>query len=95
MPSLTFVQAYAVGNAIFARVRGLLKQFGFDDFRGTNVEVLGAEHTYGPHARSQDTREVVLRITAQHDQPRALGIFLMEIAPVCSWIHSLILFTHV
>jgi hypothetical protein len=40
-------KALAVGNAIITRARTLLKVFGLEDFRGTNVETLGAEGTYG------------------------------------------------
>ena len=53
-----------------------------DDFRATKIEPLGAEHTYGNHAEHSNTREVVLRLTAHHDELRALQVFLMEIAPV-------------
>jgi hypothetical protein len=40
-------KAKAVGESILTRVRGMLQNFGMDDFRGTNVEVLGSEWTYG------------------------------------------------
>jgi hypothetical protein len=61
----------------------MLKKWQMDDFRAVNVEALGAEHTYGPNASdAKNTREVVLRLTAHHDNARALQIFLMEIAPV-------------
>lgn len=36
-------KAEAVGKAILARTRRLLKIRGFDDFRATNIEVLGSE----------------------------------------------------
>jgi hypothetical protein len=35
-----------------------------------------------PHTRTGATREVVMRLTAHHDNARALNILLMEIAPV-------------
>lgn len=35
------------------------------------------------HARTRDTREVVLNITVHHDDVRALKYFGMELAPVC------------
>lgn len=40
-------KALAVGNAIITRARTLLQAFGLEDFRGTNIETLGAEGTYG------------------------------------------------
>lgn len=73
-----------MGDAILKRVGAMLSNLGFEPFRNSNIEVLGAEHTYGPHARVQHTREVVLRLVAHHNEPRALQFFLMEIAPVSS-----------
>ena len=40
-------QAKAVGEAIIARARNLIKKFGMDDYKSTNIEALGAEWTYG------------------------------------------------
>jgi hypothetical protein len=37
---------------------------------------------FRPHARAHDTREVILNITVHHDDPQALRIFGMELAPV-------------
>lgn len=76
-----FRKALSVGNAVIERVRKVLKKFGMDDFRGTNVEALGSEHTYGSHSRARDSREVVLRLSAHHNDVKALQLFLMEIAP--------------
>jgi len=44
------------------------------------VELLGTEATYGAHARRGDTREVVVKIGAVHNDKKALGIFGREIA---------------
>ena len=74
-------KALAVGNAILTRVNKMIKKFGMSDFRATNVEALGAEHTYGSNSLHHQTREVVLRLSAHHDDVRALRMFLMEIAP--------------
>jgi hypothetical protein len=75
-------KADAVGEAIVSRASKLIRSLGMNNFRGTKVEALGAEHTYGEHAEHSQTREVVLRLTAHHDEMRALQVFLMEIAPV-------------
>ncbi|KAJ3277700.1 hypothetical protein HK104_003043, partial [Borealophlyctis nickersoniae] len=74
----------AVAQAILTRVRTTLKALGKPDFRDTNVECLGAEHTYGPHSIVPHTREIVLRITVLHDDPGALSIFGREIAPAAT-----------
>jgi Acyclic terpene utilisation family protein AtuA len=74
-------KAARVADAILTRARFTLAKFGLDDFRSTSVELLGAEHTYGPHAKALETREVVLRIGVHHDSPAALRIFGAEVAP--------------
>ena len=43
--------------------------------------MLGAEDTYGPHARMSANREVILKVAVKHAQKRAVEIFSREIAP--------------
>ncbi|KAI8390925.1 uncharacterized protein BYT42DRAFT_554896 [Radiomyces spectabilis] len=75
-------KAIAVGEAIIQRVRGMYKELGIDDFRNVNIEPLGAEVLYGPNASANhQAREIVLRLTAHHDDPKALGLFAMEMIP--------------
>ncbi|CAG8565408.1 20536_t:CDS:2 [Rhizophagus irregularis] len=74
-------KASTVGFSIIMKTHLMLKQLGMNTFRDVNIEPLGAEHTYGPHARAHDTREVILNITVHHDDPQALIIFGMELAP--------------
>ncbi len=73
-------KARKVGEAIFARVARLFEQKGIAPFRETSLELLGAESTYGPHARRGDTREVVMKLGAVHDDKQALVLFSREIA---------------
>ncbi|WP_111656403.1 acyclic terpene utilization AtuA family protein [Isoalcanivorax indicus] len=70
----------AVADAILKKVSGLFRQLGMEDFRDTSVELLGTEATYGAQGRRQDTREVVVKIGALHNDKKALGIFGREIA---------------
>ena len=70
----------AVADAILRRTRRLFRERGMGDYRGVDVEVLGAEATYGPHARARETREVVVKIAAHHDLREAVEIFAREIA---------------
>ncbi|CDH55365.1 protein containing duf1446 [Lichtheimia corymbifera JMRC:FSU:9682] len=72
-------KAKAMGDALFRRVRGMLKEAGMADFRGINIEPLGGEVLYGPHANPIESREVVLRVVAHHDDTKALGLFAREI----------------
>ena len=70
----------AVATAILKKVSGIFQQLGMKDFRETSVELLGTEATYGAQGRRDDTREVVVKIAALHDDKKALGIFGREIA---------------
>lgn len=69
-----------VADSIFKKVAGTFEQMGIAPFRETNVELLGSEATYGPHSRCKDSREVIIKMGAVHDDKKALGIFAREIA---------------
>lgn len=72
------VRAERAGAAILERVRRILLSGNLGEFRQTDIEALGAEASYGPHARSRDTREVVLKVAAHHDERLALEILARE-----------------
>jgi hypothetical protein len=74
-------RAEAVARAIFKRTRRLFAERGLSDYRATSVEVLGAEAMYGAHARTTDSREVILKLAAMHESKDALELFSREIAP--------------
>ena len=74
-------KAQRVGEAILQRTRRLFAEHGWSDYSETSLEVLGAESTYGPHARTGSTREVVLKIAAKHPSRDALELLAREIAP--------------
>src|SRR5438034_521452 len=67
-------KAQRTGEALLARARRAFAARGYGDFSETNIELLGAEHSYGPHARHQATREVVLRLSARHPKREALEL---------------------
>lgn len=73
-----------VADAILARTRRMLNQRGLGDYREVSVELLGAESTYGPHARGGATREVVVKIGVAHEDQKALEIFAREIFPAAT-----------
>lgn len=75
-----------VAEAILTKVRNLFSQNGFDDFIATDVEILGGEAMYGPHAleSSRKTREVMIKIAVKHAKKEALVIFSREIAPAAT-----------
>jgi len=70
-----------VGESILLRCTRLLAERGQPGFTETSLEVLGAESTYGPHARTAHSREVVLKLAAKHPQREALELLAREIAP--------------
>jgi hypothetical protein len=77
-------KAEAVGGAVIARARRLMRQEGFADFSETSIETLGAESTYGAAARAGAAREVVLKIGVRHASQDALRIFAREIFPAAT-----------
>ena len=74
-------KAGRVAESILKRCRRMFSILGFNDFTKTNIEFLGSEHSYGPHALNTNTREAVLWLAAQHSRKEALEIFAREIAP--------------
>jgi len=74
-------KARRTGEAIITRVRRMYGERGWPDFTETNIEVLGAEDSYGRHARHTEAREVVLKIGVRHPNKDALELFSREIAP--------------
>ncbi|MES2912415.1 MAG: acyclic terpene utilization AtuA family protein, partial [Pseudomonadota bacterium] len=79
-------KARRTGAAIIDRTSAMLDKAQFGPYSATNIEVLGAESCYGPHGRSEGTREAVLRVTVTHARKEALDIFAKEIAPAgTSW----------
>jgi hypothetical protein len=68
-----------VGRALLEKIERLLVARGLGPFRATQLDVLGAESTYGPHARPTQTREVIVRIAASHVDRDALKLFVREL----------------
>ena len=75
-------KGHASAQGILGKVRRQLLELKLGDFTGVDVHCLGAEESYGPHARpgAAATREVLVKIVAQHPNPKALKIFAREIA---------------
>jgi hypothetical protein len=80
---LTGEQAAAKGRrvaeALFAKLGRLLAKRGMLPFTATRCDVLGAESSYGPHARAGATREVVVRMAAAHPDRDALKLMVREL----------------
>ena len=69
-------------ESIVKKTRRMFADKGMADYRDVSIEVIGGEATYGPHARTLDSREVVVKIAARHDQKEALSLLGREIAPM-------------
>jgi hypothetical protein len=69
-------------EAIIKKTRRMFKDKGLADYRDVSIEVIGGEATYGPHSRTEDSREVVVKIAAKHDNKDALALLGREIAPM-------------
>ena len=74
-------KAKRTAEAILERTRAMLHRAGLPDYSDSLIEVVGAETMYGPHARAQGAREVMMRVTVTHSSKQALEIFGREIAP--------------
>jgi len=68
-------------DAILKRTRRMLAERNLGDYTETQVEIIGGEAMYGPHSRTRHAREAVMKLAVKHDDPKALGVFVKEIAP--------------
>ena len=73
-------KAQAVADALISKAERLFSERQLGAFQRTNIEILGYEATYGPHAKQQHTREVIVKISAAHPNKEALILFSREIA---------------
>ena len=74
------LKAESLGRAILARAGRAMESRGFETFEKTRIECVGAEAMFGAHGRMDSSREVVLRISASHDNPKALFWVALELA---------------
>uniref|UniRef100_A0A1A8CKT5 Uncharacterized protein n=2 Tax=Nothobranchius kadleci TaxID=1051664 RepID=A0A1A8CKT5_NOTKA len=74
-------KARRTADSIIRRTRRMFNQLRLEDFSSVHIQVLGAEDTYGPHARCKDSREAVVWMAVHHRQKKALEVFSREVAP--------------
>uniref|UniRef100_A0A8D3B3Q0 Si:ch73-132f6.5 n=1 Tax=Scophthalmus maximus TaxID=52904 RepID=A0A8D3B3Q0_SCOMX len=70
-------KARRTADSIIKRTKRIFKQLGLEDFNSVNVQVLGAEDTYGANG----SREAVIWMAVHHKQKKALELFSREVAP--------------
>ncbi|XP_063776579.1 uncharacterized protein LOC134920292 [Pseudophryne corroboree] len=69
-------------ESILKRTRDMFTQLRLEDYSTVHLQIIGAEDSYGPHARGKDlVREAVIWLGVHHKQKKALEIFAREIAP--------------
>ena len=76
-------KARRTGQALFARMGGMLEARGLPPFSETRIEVLGGEDMYGAHANTS-AREVVLKMSAKSSSKDSLELFAREFAPAAT-----------
>ena len=82
-------KASRLGSEFTTRAARLLERDGYRPLRNVDVEVLGAESTYGPHARTPHSREVVIKISMHHDERRALSAIVRELGSFAMMVTGL------
>ncbi|MBI1179937.1 MAG: acyclic terpene utilization AtuA family protein [Alphaproteobacteria bacterium] len=71
--------------ALIERTEEMLRARNMGPYRAVNIESLGAESTYGAHSRARGAREVISKISVEHEDKHALALFAREItAPMTS-----------
>jgi hypothetical protein len=73
-------KADAVAHAILEKTSKMLVEKGLKPYSETNVELLGAEATYGEQAYQSNYREVVVKISVASADKKSLVLFSREIA---------------
>ncbi len=73
-------KAQAVADAIIAKTSRMFDQKGLKPYSDVNIELLGTEATYGPHAEADGCREVVVKISVASPDKKSLVLFSKEIA---------------
>nr|XP_056711029.1 uncharacterized protein LOC130482339 [Euleptes europaea] len=71
-------------ESILERTRMMFTQLGYEDYSAVNIQILGSEETYGPHAKRNiegGPREAVIWLAVLHKQKQAVEIFSREVAP--------------
>nr|XP_008110152.1 PREDICTED: uncharacterized protein LOC103279026 isoform X1 [Anolis carolinensis] len=71
-------------KSILERTRIMFDKLGYGDYSAVNLQILGSEETYGPHAKQNidgGPREAVVWLAVLHKEKKAVEIFSREIAP--------------
>lgn len=78
-------KAERAAQALVDRGNATFRQRGMPELRRWHIEALGAEASYLGDARARNTREVVMRVVVEHDDPKALSMLAQETASL-GWL---------
>ncbi|MBP1485577.1 acyclic terpene utilization AtuA family protein [Acinetobacter nosocomialis] len=73
-------KAQVIADAILTKCERVLTMRSVPPFSEKSVEILGIENTYGEHAQTLNSREVVVKIAVKHMFKEACMFFASEIA---------------
>ncbi len=75
-------KAHAIASAIITKTERIFAERGLAPYAAQDVEALGSESMYGPHAKAgaAATREVMVKLAVRHESRDALKLFTRELA---------------
>ena len=71
-------KAKRTATALQERIDGLLRDTNLGPFKRKFSMLIGGEHSFGAQSRIADSREIMLKMVVDHDDPAAIGIFARE-----------------
>lgn len=71
-------KAQRQAEAVLTRVSEMLRGRNLPPFRASRIDVIGAGTTYGQDPAASATREVMLKLSVEHDDEKAIKVFLRE-----------------
>lgn len=69
-----------VASAIIKRCQTIFQSLGLKDFKRVHMEMIGSEGSYGKNKGNAYTKECVSWLAVEHEQKKALDIFVKELA---------------
>ena len=69
-----------VAQSIISKTAKMIEAKGLKPYTDVNIELLGSETTYGEHAKRNDCREIVVKISVASLDKKSLVLFSKEVA---------------
>lgn len=73
-------KAQFFADAAFERTETLLRASNAGEYTEKSVEIIGAESQYGPEAKTNDVREVALKIACRHPSDKGISLLFREVS---------------